>query len=84
MVSHNQAFLSGFCQELWVLEEDGRVTVNHSDTESFNTIFSAYRSSILQATQKEALRDRHRRQKADLAKRATQQRAGAQQNTALL
>ena len=83
MVSHNQAFLSGFCQELWVLEDDGQVTVNHSDTESFDTIFSAYRSSILQATQKGALRD-HRRQKADLAKRATQQRAGTQQNTALL
>ena len=25
MVSHNQAFLSGFCNELWVLE-DGRVS----------------------------------------------------------
>jgi len=39
MVSHNQAFLSGFCKELWVLD-DGHVTVNHSDTESFDEIFS--------------------------------------------
>jgi len=81
MVSHNQAFLSGFCKELWVLE-DGRVTVNHSETESFDEMFSQYRRSILQKGGT-TLSDQHR-QKARLAKRATKQRAGAKQNTALL
>jgi len=80
MVSHNQFFLSGFCTELWVLD-DG-VTVNKSDTESFDEIFSQYRSSILQKGGT-TLSDR-RQLKVNMAKRATKQRAGTQQSTALL
>jgi ATPase subunit of ABC transporter with duplicated ATPase domains len=82
MVSHNQAFLSGFCKELWVLDDDGHITVNHSDTESFDEIFFQYRSSILQSG-KSSLSDR-RRQKAGLAKRAIKQQAGTRKATALL
>lgn len=81
MVSHNQAFLSGFCQELWVLE-NGHVTVNYSSTSSFDEMFSQYRSNMLRNVGP-SLTDR-RRQEASLAKRATTQRAGVQQNTALL
>jgi len=81
MVSHNQSFLSGFCNELWVLE-NGSVTVNHSDTETFDELFSDYRSAALDSSTK-SLKTR-RQEKADMAKRATKQRAGARQNTALL
>ena len=79
MVSHNQSFLSGFCKELWILE-DGHLTVNYSDTESFDEVFSAFRSA---STQTGSLSDK-RQAKALLSKKATQQRAGARQNTALM
>jgi ATP-binding cassette subfamily F protein 3 len=79
MVSHNQAFLSGFCNELWILE-DGKVTVNHSDTETFDGIFFSYRNSVLNSGPSLSS---YRHQKAKLAKRA-RQTAGTQQNTALL
>ena len=83
MVSHNQAFLSVFCKELWVLE-NGRLAVNHSDTQSFDEIFSEYRSHILSSAVGAASRLEQRRTKADMAKRATKQRAGAKMNTALI
>jgi ABC-type sulfate/molybdate transport systems ATPase subunit len=79
MVSHNQSFLSGFCQELWVLE-NGRVTVNHSDTTTFDEVFSVYRSTALQSTSMASRRQTN----VILSKKAAQQRAGARQNTALL
>ena len=81
MVSHNQAFLSGFCHELWVLD-DGRVTVNNSDTESFDEIFSQYRRGIMQQGSK-TLREQ-RQHKANLVKLATKQRSGAQESTGLV
>ena len=80
MVSHNQAFLSGFCKELWVLEDGGRVSVTYSDTETFDDIFSAYRSSISGGR---VLRGRNR-QKVARATQAAKQRAGTNQSTALL
>ena len=40
MVSHNQGFLSGFCNELWVLDEKtATLQVSQSDTESFDDLF---------------------------------------------
>jgi len=82
MVSHNQAFLSGFCKTLWVLE-DGRVDVSHDDTETFDELFSNYRSHLLSSS---AASDRRheRRVKTEMAKRATKQVAGAKQNTSLM
>ena len=79
MVSHNQAFLSGFCKELWILE-NGHLTVNHSDTESFDEVFSAYRSM---AVETDSLASKRHTQ-AILSRKATKQRAGARQNTALM
>lgn len=80
MVSHNQYFLSGFCNELWVLE-NGHLSVTHSDTQSFDDLFSEYRQSVFQSGHSLSTQ---RREKATMAKRATKQRAGARQNTALL
>ena len=83
MVSHNQGFLSGFCTELWVIEDGGRLTVSHSDTDSFDEIFSQYRTAAAAAVG-QSLSDK-RGQKANLAKKASvQQRSGARTNTALL
>jgi ABC-type sulfate/molybdate transport systems ATPase subunit len=74
MVSHNQAFLSGFCEELWVLD-GGDVDVKHSDTANFDELlFSQYRNSILSASGVTS-RTHARRVKANMAKRATKQRA---------
>jgi ATPase subunit of ABC transporter with duplicated ATPase domains len=83
MVSHNQGFLSGFCTELWVIEDGGRLTLSHSDTDSFDEIFSQYRTAAAAAVG-QSLSDK-RGQKANLAKKASmQQRSGARTNTALL
>lgn len=81
MVSHNQAFLSGFCKELWVLE-DGHVYVNHDDTESFDELFSNYRNHILSSSAASSRRH-ERRVKTDMAKRATKQGTGTKKNTTL-
>ena len=83
MVSHNQSFLSGFCKELWVVEDNGQVTVNYDDTESFDELFSDYRNSVLSDIGGTTLTTR-RKEKATLARKAKQQRAGATQKTALL
>ena len=79
MVSHNQSFLSGFCKELWILDQ-GNLRVNYSDTATFDEIFSAFRSASVQAG---SLAEK-RQAKALLSKKATKQRAGARQNTALM
>ena len=79
MVSHNQSFLAGFCKELWVLDK-GHLTVSHSDTASFDEIFSAYRSASVQSG---SLSEKRQTQ-ALLSKKATKQSTGARQNTALL
>ena len=80
MVSHNQGFLSGFCQELWVLQE-GRIAVNHSDTSTFDELFSDYRSA---ATCSSSKLETRRQQNVNMAKRAEVQRANAKQKTALV
>jgi ATPase subunit of ABC transporter with duplicated ATPase domains len=82
MVSHNQAFLSGFCEELWVME-DGEVSVQHNDTESFDELFSQYRNSILSASGSTS-RTRARRVKADMAKRAIKQNVNTKQAATLM
>jgi ATP-binding cassette subfamily F protein 3 len=82
MVSHNQGFLSGFCNELWVVDRQ-RVTVHHSDAATFDEIFSEYRSSI-HGQASGINRTAERKEKAERAKRATQQRSGTRQTTSLL
>lgn len=71
MISHNQAFLAGFCNELWVLDK-GELSVRHSGESTFNDIFSEYRASVLQHGRAVT----NRQQKADLAKRASKQVPG--------
>jgi ATPase subunit of ABC transporter with duplicated ATPase domains len=82
MVSHNQAFLSGFCKDLWILE-DGRVSVSHDDNESFDELFSDYRNHVLSSASASS-RKHSRRVKAGMAKRAAKQSTTAKQNPTLL
>jgi ATPase subunit of ABC transporter with duplicated ATPase domains len=86
MVSHNQGFLSNFCNELWAVDEiSGTVSVSKNDTESFDDLFSQYRSRVLSSGGKGALnRQRERQVKAGMARQAAKQRATATTNTALL
>ncbi|KAL9191248.1 hypothetical protein ACHAXT_000954 [Thalassiosira profunda] len=83
MVSHNQGFLSGFCNELWSFSEKerGKIAIAHDDTESFDSLFASYRSQILSgsAAASSAVRERQH-----LAKRAAKQNARAPKQTALL
>ena len=81
MVSHNQAFLSGFCKELWVLA-DGKIDVMHSDTSSFDEIFSEYRHSI--SSSASGISSGRHKEKTKMAKQAKQQQIGTNENTALL
>lgn len=82
MVSHNQAFLRGFCKELWVLE-GGKLDIRHSETATFDEMFSHYRQDILGVSGSKSLSGR-RKEKTVLAKKATAQRAGTKEATALL
>lgn len=82
MVSHNQGFLSGFCNELWVLE-NGRVTVSHDDTESFDELFSNYRNHVMSSTEASG-RQNARQTKAKMARKAAKQSMGTKQNATLL
>jgi len=72
IVSHNQNFLSGFCQDLWIVE-DGKVDVRRHESESFDAIFMEYRREALVGS---ADRARNKQSKAGLARKATLQRAG--------
>ena len=83
MVSHNQSFLNGFCKELWVVEDNGRVTVNYDDTETFDDLFCDYRDSVLSDVGGNTLTNR-RKDKSNMARKAKQQRSGVNQKTALL
>ena len=82
MVSHNQGFLSGFCNELWVLEK-GTVAVSHNDTESFDELFSKYRTHVMSSTEASG-RQNARQAKAKMARKAAKQSTGAKQNASLL
>lgn len=81
MVSHNQAFLSGFCNQLWVLE-DGGIQVKHDHAESFDELFAGYRNHSLSSSAATG-RKEARRLKSGLAHRATKQSAGAKVGTTL-
>jgi ATPase subunit of ABC transporter with duplicated ATPase domains len=72
IVSHNQGFLCGFCNELWVVENK-KVNVKYSDSSSFTDNFSLYKSTAIQN------RSSTRQTKANIAKRATVQRSGLKQ-----
>jgi ATP-binding cassette subfamily F protein 3 len=86
MVSHNQAFLSNFCNELWAIDDKtGTVSISKNDTETFDEIFSQYRSRVLTSGGRGAIdRQRDRQLKASMAKQAAKQTAAARTNTALL
>ena len=66
IVSHNQRFLCGFCNELWVVDS-GKVRVQHSDTNSFEDNFARYRNGTLDAA---AARGNARQVKAAMSRRA--------------
>ena len=83
MVSHNQSFLSGFCKELWVVNDDGTVTCTHDDTVTFDEMFSQYKNGVFLSGEA-ANRANLRRTKAALALKATKQSSGARTATALI
>jgi len=83
MVSHNQGFLSGFCNQLWALE-NGKLEISQNDTESFDELFSRYRNDVLSSRAGASARQQERQTKTGLAKRAAKQSANATKNTALL
>ena len=78
VISHNQSFLSGFCKELWVVE-DGKVEVRHSD--NFEELFLEYKSEAIAGA---SSRRNIRTAKAKLAKKASHQRAGRTERSALI
>lgn len=78
VISHNQSFLSGFCKELWVVE-DGKVEVRHS--ESFEELFLEYKSEAIAGA---SSRRNIRTKKAKLAKKASHQRVGRTERSALI
>ena len=84
MVSHNQGFLSGFCNELWSFskEERGRVDISHDDTESFEELFLRYKSNMLNDVGGTSGTSRLERQ--NMAKRAARQNANVTRHAALL
>jgi len=86
MVSHNQSFLSGFCNELWSFPENdqllvGKLEVSHNDTASFDELFSSYRNKVFSrsGTTSSSLK-----QKQSMAKMAAKQNTNASKVTALL
>ena len=85
MVSHNQSFLSGFCNELWTFPENdqlsGKLEVSHNDTASFDELFSSYRNKVFSrsGTTSSSLK-----QKQSMAKMAAKQNTNASKVTALL
>ena len=84
MVSHNQGFLSGFCNELWSFskEENGSVDISHDDTESFEELFLQYKSNILSGLGGASAAARLGRQ--HIAKKAARQNANVSRHAALL
>jgi ATPase subunit of ABC transporter with duplicated ATPase domains len=84
MVSHNQGFLNGFCQGLWILGENGRIEVRYSDEdETFDDMFTQYRDELFSGSSS-ARRSSKRQQKANMAKRAANQSANARGHTSLI
>jgi ATP-binding cassette subfamily F protein 3 len=82
VVSHNQSFLSGFCNELWSFSEHetGKVNISHDDAESFDELFSRYRKRILTSSVSACVvKERH-----SMAKKAAKQSANASRSAALL
>lgn len=84
MVSHNQGFLSGFCNELWSFseEEKGKLEIAHDDTESFEELFVRYKSNMLSGGGKSSISARGMR--LNMAKRAARLSANVSKHTALL
>mmetsp|Transcript_19129 Transcript_19129/g.32594 ORF Transcript_19129/g.32594 Transcript_19129/m.32594 type:complete len:777 (-) Transcript_19129:37-2367(-) len=84
MVSHNQGFLSGFCNELWSFskEESGRVDISHDDTESFEELFLRYKSNMMNGVGGTSVTSRSELQ--NMAKRAARQNANVSRHAALL
>ncbi|KAL7462764.1 hypothetical protein ACHAXS_003142 [Conticribra weissflogii] len=83
MVSHNQGFLSGFCNELWALD-NAKLDVSQSDAESFDDLFSRYRNDVLSSRVGASARQQERHVKTSMAKRAAKQSASTTKHTTLL
>ena len=83
MVSHNQGFLSGFCNELWSFskQEKGSVDISHDDTESFEEMFLRYKSNMLSGVGGTSAASRGRQR---IAKKAARQNANRSSHAALL
>jgi ATP-binding cassette subfamily F protein 3 len=82
VVSHNQSFLSGFCNELWSFSENetGKVNISHDDAESFDELFSRYRERIFSSSVSACVvKERH-----SMAKKSAKQSANASRSAALL
>ena len=84
MVSHNQGFLSGFCNELWSFskQEKGSVDISHDDTESFEEMFLRYKSNMLSGLGGTSAATARGRQ--HIAKKAARQNANRSSHAALL
>ena len=80
VVSHNQNFLSGFCNELWSFSESGKVNTTHDDAESFDDLFSRYRRHILSSSSSACVVEKRR----SMAKKAARLSANASKSAALL
>ena len=80
VVSHNQNFLSGFCNELWSFSESGEVITAHDDAESFDDLFSGYRRHILTSSGGPCVVAKRR----NMAKNASRQGANASKSASLL
>ena len=83
MVSHNQGFLSGFCNELWSFskQEKGSVDISHDDTESFEEMFLRYKCNMLSGVRGTSAASRGRQH---VAKKAARQNANRSSHAALL
>jgi len=79
IVSHNQRFLTAFCNELWVVD-GGKVLVEHSDEQSFAENFAKFRSETVAGTQG---RRGQAQAKAAMSKQAARLAAGSSQRTGL-
>lgn len=84
VVSHNQSFLAGFCNELWTVDH-GTVTVHHSDTVGFDDLFTFYRQGILSSSSSSAEgRVKSHQTRAALAHRSKQQNQRSVKTTSML
>mmetsp|Transcript_22728 Transcript_22728/g.52096 ORF Transcript_22728/g.52096 Transcript_22728/m.52096 type:complete len:651 (-) Transcript_22728:46-1998(-) len=91
IVSHNQQFLCGFCNELWIVEDgyvclqkgnrDNRADDDQDAQKSFGDLFAAYKNEVLGGMQK---RSNRRSERAVMAKKAANLRRGAKESSGFI